>query len=76
MDRVGFEPTTSQLSNTLQGGQLSFQSSLFDYPRAWTTTMKDCDEISRLMLLHTNQYEAKMRQKMLLAQAECLNAIS
>jgi hypothetical protein len=55
--------------------QLSFQSSLFDYPRAWTTTMKDCDDIS-MMLLHTNQYEAKMRQKMLLAQAERLNAIS
>jgi hypothetical protein len=69
------EPTTSQLSNPLQGGQLSFQSSLFDYPRAWTTTMKDCDDIS-MMLLHTNQYEAKMRQKMLLAQAEHLNAIS
>jgi hypothetical protein len=29
-----------------------------------------------MMLLHTNQYEAKMRQKMLLAQAERLNAIS
>jgi hypothetical protein len=36
--------------------------------------MKDCDDIS--MMLHTNQYEAKMRQKMLLAQAERLNAIS
>ena len=58
-----------------KGGQLSFQNSLFDYPRAWTTTMKDCDDIS-MMLLHTNQYEAKMRQKMLLAQAERLNAIS
>jgi hypothetical protein len=75
MDRVGVEPTTSQLSNTLQGGQLSFQSSLFDYPRTWTTTMKDCDDFS-MMLLRTNQYEVKMRQKMLLAQAERLNAIS
>jgi hypothetical protein len=37
--------------------------------------MKDCDDIS-MMLLHTNQYEAKMPQKMLLAQAEHLNAIS
>jgi hypothetical protein len=37
--------------------------------------MKDCDDIS-LMLLHTNQNEVKMRQKMLLAQAERLNAIS
>jgi hypothetical protein len=37
--------------------------------------MKDCDDIS-MMLLHTNQYEAKMLQKMLLAQAEHLNAIS
>jgi hypothetical protein len=37
--------------------------------------MKDCDDIS-LMLLHTNQYEAKMRQKNALAQAEVLNAIS
>jgi hypothetical protein len=37
--------------------------------------MKDCDDISPV-LLHTNQYEAKMRQKLLLAQADRLNAIS
>jgi hypothetical protein len=37
--------------------------------------MKDYDDIS-LMLLHTNQYEVKIRQRMLLAQAERLNAIS
>jgi hypothetical protein len=37
--------------------------------------MKDCDDFS-MMLLRTNQYEVKMRQKMLLAQAERLNAIS
>jgi hypothetical protein len=72
---VGVEPTTSVAQQSPKGGQLSFQSSLFDYPRAWTITMKDCDDIS-MMLLHTNQYEAKMRQKMLLAQAERLNAIS
>jgi hypothetical protein len=74
MDGVGVEPTTSTQQYPTRR-ELSFQSSLFDYPRAWTTTMKDCDDIS-LMLLHTNQYEAKMRQKMLLAQAERLNAIS
>jgi hypothetical protein len=53
-----------------------FKSSLFDYPRAWATTMKDCDDDISLTLLHTNQYEAKMRQKMLLAQAVHMNAIS
>jgi hypothetical protein len=37
--------------------------------------MKDWNDTSRLMLLHTNQYEAKMRQKILLSQAERLNVI-
>jgi hypothetical protein len=68
VDRVGFEPTTSaSLAILYEEGSCPFKSSsLFDYPRAWTTTMKnyddDDDDISP-MLLHTNRHKVKMRQK-------------
>ncbi|MDQ5843655.1 MAG: hypothetical protein M3286_09220, partial [Thermoproteota archaeon] len=40
---------------------------LIDYRRAWTTTIKDYDDISIMHLLSTNEYEVKMIQKILLS---------
>jgi hypothetical protein len=75
MDWVGFEPTTSASFFYNEGSCPFKSSSLFNYPRAWTTTMKDCNDIS-LMHLHANQYESQNVSIMLLAQVERLYAIS
>jgi hypothetical protein len=41
-----------------------FKSSLFDYPRAWATTMKDCDDDDiSLTLLHKINMKPKCVKK-------------